>query len=82
MAFNLSGQYQEQYGRHMDDIRSGKASGAQAQLLAKMEQFGNPKDSKYYVNPLSGEVSLALTKGGKGKQVKIGDSSFDLVSLN
>tara|TARA_R110000824_G_scaffold125777_2_gene285074 strand:- start:2473 stop:4107 length:1635 start_codon:yes stop_codon:yes gene_type:complete len=82
MAFNLSGQYQEQYGRHMDDIRSGKASGAQAQLLAKMEQFGNPKDSKYYVNPLSGEVSLALTKGGKGKQIKIGDSSFDLVSLN
>ena len=82
MAFNLSGQYQEQYGKHMDDIRSGKASAAQAQLLAKMEQFGNPKDSKYYVNPLTGEVSLALTSSGKGKQVRIGDSSFDLVGLN
>ena len=67
---------------HMDRMANGEASGIEGDMLGKAEQYGNPKDSQYYINPLTGEVNLALTKeDGQSGQVTIGDSQFDLMSL-
>ena len=82
MVFNLSQEYQDSYQMHMDRIANGEASGIEGDMLGKAEQYGNPKDSQYYINPLTGEVNLALTKeDGQSGQVTIGDSQFDLMSL-
>ena len=87
MVFNLSKEYQDSYQMHMDRMKPDEngivlASGIESDMLGKAEQYGNPKDSQYYINPLTGEVNLALTKeDGETGQVTIGDSQFDLMSL-
>jgi len=87
MVFNLSQEYQDSYQMHMDRMKPDEngivqASGIEGDMLGKAEQYGNPKDSQYYINPLTGEVNLALTKeDGQSGQVTIGDSQFDLMSL-
>tara|TARA_R100001440_G_scaffold57950_1_gene77802 strand:- start:7817 stop:9130 length:1314 start_codon:yes stop_codon:yes gene_type:complete len=82
MVFNLSKEYQDSYQMHMDRMANDEASGIEGDMLGKAEQYGNPKDSQYYINPLTGEVNLALTKeDGQSGQVTIGDSQFDLMSL-
>jgi len=87
MVFNLSKEYQDSYQMHMDRMQPDEngivqASGIEGDMLGKAEQYGNPKDSQYYINPLTGEVNLALTKeDGQSGQVTIGDSQFDLMSL-
>ena len=82
MVFNLSQEYQDSYQMHMDRMANGEASGIEGDLLGMAEQYGNPKDSQYYINPLTGEVNLARTKeDGETGQVTIGDSQFDLMSL-
>ena len=88
MAFSLSQDYQDQYQIHMDRLKpdeNGNISGsaAESMMLGQLEQFGNPAESEYYVNPLTGEVQLAITaKEGESGQVKIKDGNFNLMSLN
>jgi hypothetical protein len=88
MAFSLSQDYQDQYQIHMDRLKpdeNGNISGsaAESMMLGQLEQFGNPAESEYYVNPLTGEVQLAITaKEGESGQIKIKDGNFNLMSLN
>lgn len=88
MAFSLSQDYQDQYQIHMDRLKpdeNGNISGsaAESMMLGQLEQFGNPAESEYYVNPLTSEVQLAITaKEGESGQVKIKDGNFNLMSLN
>ena len=82
MAFSLSKQYQDSYQMHIDRMKEQIASGIETNMLGELEQYGNPAGSQYYINPLTGEVNLALTtKDGATGQVTIGDSQFDLMSL-
>ena len=81
-AFSLSKQYQDAYQMHVDRIEAGEASGGEAKLLAKAEQYGLAKDSQYYIDPITNSVSIALTTGeGIEGDVKIGDSQFDLMGM-
>jgi hypothetical protein len=88
MAFSLSQDYQDQYQIHMDRLKPDEngiiqASAGEPMMLGQLEQFGNPAESEYYVNPLTGEVQLAITaKEGESGQVKIKDGNFNLMSLN
>ena len=88
MAFSLSQDYQDQYQIHMDRLKPDEngiiqASAGEPMMLGQLEQFGNPAESEYYVNPLTGEVQLAITaKEGESGQIKIKDGNFNLMSLN
>ena len=82
-AFSLSQQYQDAYQMHVDRIEKDIASGGEAKLLAKAEQYGLAKDSQYYINPLTNGVNLALTTGeGEEGDITIGDSQFDLMGMS
>jgi len=82
-AFSLSKQYQDSYQMHVDRIKADEASGIEGGLLGLAEQYGLASASQYYINPLNGDVSLALTTGeGKEGDIKIGDSQFDLMGLS
>jgi len=86
-AFSLSKQYQDSYQMHVDRLKAdenGKviASNLEGEMLGKLEQYGIASGSQYYINPLTGDVSLALTTGeGEEGDVKIGESQFDLMGL-
>tara|TARA_R100000353_G_scaffold176051_2_gene148522 strand:- start:325 stop:2271 length:1947 start_codon:yes stop_codon:yes gene_type:complete len=82
-AFSLSKQYQDSYQMHVDRIKADEASGIEGGLLGLAEQYGLASGSQYYINPINGDVSLALTTGeGKEGDIKIGDSQFDLMGLS
>tara|TARA_Y100001937_G_scaffold128393_1_gene204375 strand:- start:3718 stop:5658 length:1941 start_codon:yes stop_codon:yes gene_type:complete len=86
-AFSLSKQYQDSYQMHMDRLKADKdgkilASNLEGEMLGKLEQYGIASGSQYYINPITGDVSLALVTGeGKEGDVTIGDSQFDLMGL-
>jgi hypothetical protein len=86
-AFSLSKQYQDSYQMHVDRLKAdenGKviASNLEGEMLGKLEQYGIASGSQYYINPITGDVSLALTSGeGEEGDVKIGESQFDLMGL-
>ena len=67
-AFSLSQQYQDSYQMHVDRLKAdenGKviASNLEGEMLGKLEQYGIASGSQYYINPITGDVSLALTTG-------------------
>ena len=86
--FNLSKKYQANYQRHMDSLKPDEngviqGSGLGAVFLKQVETFSNPNETRYYMDPVTGEAFLAKVgdDGGDGKVATIDGQAYSLMDV-
>ena len=86
--FGLSKKYQENYQVHMDRLKSvdGKppvGSLLEGAFIQYAEAFSNPDNTRYYMDPATGEAFLAKVskEGDKGKVQKIDGEAYSLMNV-
>jgi hypothetical protein len=86
--FGLSKKYQENYQNHMDRLKSvdGKppvGSLLEGAFIQYAEAFSNPDNTRYYMDPATGEAFLAKVskEGDKGKVQKIDGEAYSLMNV-
>ena len=86
--FGLSKKYQENYQVHMDRLKSvdGKppvGSLLEGAFIQYAEAFSNPDNTRYYMDPATGEAFLAKVskEGDKGRVQKIDGKAYSLMNV-
>jgi hypothetical protein len=78
--FDISKEYQEIAKATMEKYQKGQCQETQAWLLEQVEGLSNFKNTKAYINPTNGQVSIAgmiKTKGADGQDVMVMDPNPD-----
>ena len=87
--FGLSKKYQDNYQVHMDRLKSvdGKppvGSLLEGAFIQYTEAFSNPDNTRYYMDPATGEAFLAKVsqEGDKGRVQKIDGKAYSLMNVS
>ena len=81
LLFSIAQEYQDQYAKIQEGVRSGKTSTLTPQIAALNESLSNISTTVPYINPTNGMVYLATGKTGKDGVQQMGDNYVSLQAL-
>lgn len=81
-AFNLMQDYQDEYKNKMERMKTNTSQDLETWLMAEAEGFSNFSNSKLYINPTDGSVSVAKMITGPDGVKKMSENPNDFTTVN
>lgn len=81
-AFDLMKEYQSEYANKMERMKSEQAQDLEAWLMSEAEGFANFSNTKLYINPTDGTISVAKTVSGPDGVRSMSDNPNDFTTVN
>ena len=81
-AFDLMKEYQTEYTNKIERMKAEKSQDLEPWLMAEAEGFANFSNTKLYINPTDGTISVAKTKEGPDGVKTMSDNPNDFTTVN